>query len=84
MPNTIQCGKCTRYAAQVKPQPGDKPPKPLHRGHCLARTIYAVNKPGNPVYPPGAKTEELPYGRHQIFSVRNAQLVPNCTAAVAK
>ena len=84
MPNTIPCGKCIRYAAQEKPQPKDKPPKQLHRGHCLARTIYAVNKPGKPVYPPGAKTAELPYGRHKIFSVRKTQLVPHCTNAVAK
>lgn len=83
MPNTIKCGQCALYAEQLKPQPGNKPPKSLRRGHCLNRTIYAVNKPGKPVYPPGAKTTELPHGRHKIASVREDQLMAHCTAASA-
>jgi hypothetical protein len=84
MSNDIKCGQCVLYAEQLKPQPEDRPAKSLHRGHCLDRTIYAVNKPGSPVYPPGAKTAELPNGRHKIAGVREDQLVPNCTAASLK
>lgn len=48
------------------------------------QTVYASNKPGNPDYPLGAQTAELPYGRHIIKMVRPKQIVAECTSAKRK
>lgn len=81
MPNTTPCDTCIHYWAQMRPQPGNRPDKDLKHGHCLAKTIYAVNKPGKRVYPPGAKFKKLPYGRHRIFSVEKGQIISTCLEA---
>ena len=81
MSNTIKCGKCTLYRPIKKPlRTKEGGFKTLPRGHCLDRTIYASNKPGDHVYPPRAKLKELPFGRHQITIVRADEVVPHCTA----
>lgn len=80
MANIIPCGDCIFYHSLVRPQSGKRTAKDLHRGHCLNRTIYAVNKPGTHTYPAGAKTANLPYGRHKIIMVRTHTVVPHCTA----
>jgi hypothetical protein len=84
MKNKIPHGQCAHYSAQSKPQPGDKPAKSLHRGHCLIGTVYAVNKPGTQNYPLNAKTAELPFGRHQIKSVRENDIDPHCPSATPR
>ncbi len=81
MANTIPCGECTLYHAIVKPHRDGKGSTDTKKGHCLDRTVYAKNKAGNPVYPPGAKVADLPYNRHQIVLHRDAEIVPHCTAA---
>ena len=58
--------------------------KPLKRGHCLARTVYAANRVENNVYPVGAKVENLPNGQHKIFLVREDHLELSCTTAEEK
>jgi hypothetical protein len=47
----------------------------------LARSKYAKNKPGKPVYPPGAIIEDLPFNRHRIEVVNDDTVMPSCTAA---
>lgn len=84
MPNTIKCGQCALYAEQLKPQPGNKPAKSLHRGHCLNRTIYAVKKHRKQEFPPGAQTAIRRFNQHKIVSVREDAMVPHCTAAKPK
>jgi hypothetical protein len=72
------CGACTHYHAILVPT-GKGNTRETRQGHCLARTIYAKNKPGNPVFPLGAKTADLPYARHAVVVVRKDQKMPNCT-----
>lgn len=77
MSNNIKCGKCVHYNEQRKPlKKGGT--KSLHRGHCLIHTVYAKNRPGKNVYPPSAKLEELPFGRHKIELVSEEELRPHC------
>ena len=80
MANTIKCGSCVRYYALQKTQ-HNKKPLDLQRGHCLARTVYASNKPGDHNYPAGAKTAELPFGNHKVYIVKPNQVVRACTHA---
>lgn len=80
MSNNIPCGKCINYHEILKPVKKGGTVS-LHKGHCLIRTVYASNKPGNNVYPPKAKTAELPYGRHQIEMVCENEVRPNCSDA---
>lgn len=85
MANTIKCGDCKKYHAIKKPirsKTGGF--KDLHRGHCLARTVYAKNKPGDHVYPPKAVVKDLPFGRHQIVIVHEDEVVPHCIHAKEK
>lgn len=78
MANTVPCGKCLRYYELRKPlRKGGS--LSLHRGHCLAKTIYAANKPGDNVYPAGARVEELPYAMHKIKLVEENEIQKNCT-----
>ena len=77
MANNVKCKDCSFYHEQRKPlRKGGT--KSLQRGHCLAQTVYASNRPDNPVFPPNAKTAELPYGRHQITAVMEDELRPHC------
>jgi len=84
MPNTLACGECTRYHQLERPQPGGRKSRNLHCGHCLDRTVYAVNKPGNHTYPAGAKTAKLPFGRHQLKLVQETEIVAGCIAATPR
>jgi len=84
MANTIQCGKCTRYHAIIKPHRNGKGSTDTLKGHCLEHTVYALNKPGKPVYPPGAMVKDLPYNRHKIALRRSDEIVPQCTSAKNK
>ena len=72
MANTTPCGDCIFYHPLVRPQSGKRAARDLRRGHCLDRTIYAVNKPGTHTYPAGAKTAHLTHGQHKIFLVNKS------------
>jgi len=80
MANTNKCGDCTEYHAIIKPHRSGGKSTNTRKGHCLDQTIYAGNKPGNPVYPPGAKVQELPYGRHKIVLRREDEVCKHCMA----
>ena len=71
------CGTCVHFypLQKVKSKGGfiDLP-----RGYCLGKSVFAKNKPGKPVHPPGAKTEDLPYGRSKTVVVHKDDVVPNC------
>lgn len=84
MANQIPCGECQRYHAIIKPHRNGKRSTDTGKGHCLEHTVYAKNKPGNPVYPPHAKVEDLPYNRHRIAIRRKDSVVPHCTAVIPK
>ena len=84
MANTIKCGDCIRYHEMRKPLRSGKGYTRLMRGHCLAKSIYAKDRPGNPVYPPGAKIETLPHNRHQIVVVRDENVESGCTDATGR
>jgi hypothetical protein len=71
------CGNCLRFHPITIPT-GKGGSKETVQGHCLAQSIYAKNRPGNPVFPPGAKTADRPYAQHQIVIVRKDQKSPEC------
>jgi hypothetical protein len=75
--NTEHCGKCKNYYVHFRrDNKGDK--KELLTAHCLATTIYARNRPDNPVFPPGANLKDMPYGRHEVTIVRRDMVKLNC------
>ena len=82
MPDTV-CSNCVHYAP-IKIPTGNRGSKNTRQGHCLAQSVYAVNKPGKNVYPIGAKTAVLPYARHSIVVVREDQIVLHCTTRTQK
>lgn len=83
--NTIKCGDCKKYWELKRAKRSKRGGHiTLHKGHCLANTIYATNRTGNDVFPPGAKTAELPNGTHKIDIVRETDLKPYCLNAEAK
>lgn len=51
----------------------------LTRGHCLKRSVFPKNKPGNPVYPPGAIVEDLPHHQGKPHIVHEDDVVASCT-----
>jgi hypothetical protein len=71
------CGQCVHFNP-IKLPTATGTLRTTHQAHCLAKSTYASNKPGNPVYPPGAKTAELTYAQHQITIVYAEQNEPNC------
>ena len=82
MANTLMCGDCVHFNSIKKAlRKKEGGIKELAMGHCLIKTVYASNKPGNPVYPPRAKTAELPYGRHNVCVVKSTEIVPGCSDA---
>lgn len=81
--NRIPCGQCEKYWAIQKGLRGGAT-TPLTRGHCLARSLYPKNKPGNPVYPPGAKVVELPNNVAKLVVVHENQIVTTCQDVVPK
>jgi hypothetical protein len=54
--------------------------KQLKYGYCLDTTIFASNKVGDKVYPPRAKTAELPNAMHDITIVRATEVKTQCSA----
>jgi hypothetical protein len=71
------CGECMYfYPIQIPTGTGSQ--RETDQAHCLAKSVYAKNKPGNPVFPPGAKTADLQFAQHQIVIVRRKQHSPNC------
>jgi len=51
----------------------------LSRGHCLKKTIFPKDRPGDLVYPPGAIIKDTKNDMIIPFLVRNDQIVPHCT-----
>jgi hypothetical protein len=84
MANDIPCGKCMHYHELKKITDEEGGTVSLHMGHCLQNTIYAANKPGNHVHPPGARVEDLPFGRHLITVVEEKELRKFCETAKAR
>lgn len=83
MANEMQCKDCTHYFPQRKPKPNGGF-KELGYGHCVAKSIYAKNKVGKPIYPPGAVIKELPFAQHIITIVKSGEIVPLCSQAKAR
>ena len=80
MANTLPCNQCVYYFELRKPKERGGY-KSLKRGHCLAKTVYAKNKPGNQVYPPNAKVEDLPFQQHKIVMVKENEIILHCLSA---
>jgi len=72
-----ECGKC-KYFYPLKKVDRKGGLRDLTRGYCLAKSVFAKNKPGKPVFPPGAVTKELPYGRSKPEIVMTTQVVKDC------
>jgi hypothetical protein len=75
--NKSPCGECSKYWALEKGIKGGTRKK-LSMGYCLERSIFALNKPGNPVFPPKAKTATLPNAQHKAFIVRASEVYSTC------
>ena len=76
--NTHECSECRRYHVILRTaKKGDVPTK---RGICLAQSVYATNAVDKEekIIPPGARTERLPYGNHQLVAVRGNDVKPHC------
>jgi len=68
-----QCDMCKHYLAIRSGK------RKLSRGICLAKSVYASNKTGTGVYPAGARTEALPYGKHQLHIIQHDDDATMCT-----
>ena len=79
----MSCGKCENFWPIQKGLRGGGT-VPQSRGHCLAHSVYPKDKPGDPVYPPGAKVEELPNNVAKLHVVHEDQVVTSCREATAK
>jgi hypothetical protein len=79
---TFPCSKCAKYWELRKPKRNGEGFTPLKKGYCLARTVFASNKPGENIYPPGARMADLPNGQHDVVIVRPDSLELSCTNAV--
>jgi len=77
MINTKPCGTCNYYWAIEKGLRGGKR-QILLQGYCLDRSVFAENKPGNPVYPPKAKVEFLENAVHKITIVNANEVRQHC------
>ena len=76
--NANPCGTCTNYwALECGNRKGTR--KVLPKGYCLEKTIFASNKPGNPVYPPRAKTAELLNAVHKVTIVDATEVQVHCS-----
>ena len=83
MANSIKCGQCGYFWAIQKGVRGGTT-IPQSRGHCLAKSVYPKNKPGNPVFPPGAKLEDLPNNVANVKIVHKDTLELSCKDAARK
>jgi hypothetical protein len=72
------CGECTSFHS-IRIPTGTGSTRETDQAHCVAKSVYAKNRPGNPVYPPGAKIADLPHAAHKITIVRRDQKEPYCT-----
>ena len=77
MPNTRTCGTCKKMWRLRKGKRGGGTID-LKRGHCLVRTVYPKDRPGDFVYPPGARIEKTPNDMIVPFLVREDMIVPHC------
>jgi hypothetical protein len=58
--------------------------KALNRGHCLKRSIFPQNKPGNPVYPPDAIIADTAHNLTKAFIVKDTDIVTSCSDYTSK
>jgi len=71
------CGECTGYHPVERGTKGGAR-RALSYGYCLKKSIFASNKPGNPVYPPKAIVAELPNAVHDLKIVKSNHLEKHC------
>jgi hypothetical protein len=83
MANSIKCGQCEHFWAIQKGVRGGTT-IPQSRGHCVINSVYPKNKPGNPVFPPKAKLEDLPGNVARVKIVHKDTLELSCKNAVRK
>jgi len=74
---TKPCNTCKYYWAMRKVQK-NAPPRKLHSGPCLKRSIYPKNRVGQQVFPPHAIVEDLPTMQAKIFMVREDDVITTC------
>lgn len=77
MSNTKPCGTCNNYWALEQGLRSGKR-RMLTQGYCLERSVFAKNKPGNPVYPPRAKVGDLENAVHKLVIVSANDLKKHC------
>ncbi len=80
MANIQACAECSIYHAILKPNRKGGEPKDIGRGYCLDKTVFASNRPGNPVYPPRSHTAVLPFAQHKVVLRRGTDVVAHCNA----
>jgi len=76
--NKKPCGTCKFMWPLQKGMRGGKTSS-LTRGHCLKRSVFPKNRPGNHVYPPGAIVKDTPNNTIQPYIVRTDEVVEHCT-----
>lgn len=81
--NTKPCGQCNGYHPIEKGSRGGER-RPLAYGYCLKKSIFASNKPGQPVYPPKAIVAELPNAVHDLKVVKVNQVEKHCSDYIAR
>jgi hypothetical protein len=81
--NTKPCGECLSFFALEKGLHGGTK-RLLSHGYCLKKSVFAANKPGNPVYPPRSCVQDLPNAVHKLKIVKSNQLEKTCNEFNAK
>jgi len=76
--NNKSCGSCKFMWPLQKGMRGGKTAS-LTRGHCLKRSVFPKNRPGNHVYPPGAILKDTKNNVTIPFLVRSDQVVEYCS-----
>ena len=71
------CGNCEMYW-EIKRATTGGAFKDTGRGHCLAKSIYASNAPGKPIYPPKGKLEETLDRCSKVVVVQAKEIVVGC------
>lgn len=83
MANSLPCGECEHFWAIQKGVRGGTT-TPQSRGHCLIHSVYPKNKPGNPVFPPGAKLKDIPGNVAKVKVVHKDNIELSCKDATPK
>jgi len=83
MSNKLKCGDCENFWPIMKGT-RDGSFIPQTRGHCLARSVYPKDKPGEHVFPPGARIKELPNNVAKVVVVHRNQVETSCNHANKK